>query len=248
MLSTKKIMFLTKFFKLYLKDRLSYFYSVFKLHWTKRYYEHRAKTPVLVPFIYKGLGQYRSIKPKQVVSEIQELYNILHSMKAKYVCEIGTYRGGTFYLWCQAAMSNAVLVAIDLARNSLDNAYSNKRIKFYNNFKKSRQQNLYFIQADSHNMQTPEQVHGLLQGKKLDFLFIDGDHSYEGVLRDFTLYLPLVRQGGIIAFHDILPRKDNQEVQVYKFWDEIKLQYRHHEIIADTGQFANFIGIGIIWL
>jgi len=43
-----------------------------------------------------------------------------------------------------------------------------------------------------------------LNGEPLDFLFIDGDHTYEGVKRDFEMYSPLVRNGGIIAFHDIV--------------------------------------------
>ena len=42
-------------------------------------------------------------------------------------------------------------------------------------------------------------------GKPLDFLFIDGDHAFKGVKSDFQLYSELVRPGGLIAFHDIIP-------------------------------------------
>ena len=34
----------------------------------------------------------------------------------------------------------------------------------------------------------------------LDLLFIDGDHSYEGVRQDYKMYSKLVRDGGLIAF------------------------------------------------
>jgi len=37
---------------------------------------------------------------------------------------------------------------------------------------------------------------------KLDFLFIDGDHTYPAVLQDFTDWTPLLKQGGILAIHD----------------------------------------------
>ena len=37
---------------------------------------------------------------------------------------------------------------------------------------------------------------------QLDFVFIDGDHSYEGVMRDLENYYPLVRSGGIVSGHD----------------------------------------------
>lgn len=36
----------------------------------------------------------------------------------------------------------------------------------------------------------------------LDFVFVDGDHSYEGCLADIRAWLPLVRDGGVIAGHD----------------------------------------------
>lgn len=40
--------------------------------------------------------------------------------------------------------------------------------------------------------------------RPIDFLFIDGDHSPEGVRYDWETFEPLVKVNGIIAFHDIL--------------------------------------------
>jgi len=39
-------------------------------------------------------------------------------------------------------------------------------------------------------------------GPKLDFLFVDGDHSYEGCAGDITSWLPHMKKGGIMAIHD----------------------------------------------
>ena len=36
----------------------------------------------------------------------------------------------------------------------------------------------------------------------LDFVYIDGDHSYEGCLEDIRLFYPKVRMGGLVAGHD----------------------------------------------
>jgi len=38
--------------------------------------------------------------------------------------------------------------------------------------------------------------------RPIAFLWIDGDHSYEGALRDTVLFAPWVVDGGIVAFHD----------------------------------------------
>lgn len=36
----------------------------------------------------------------------------------------------------------------------------------------------------------------------IDFLFIDGDHNYEAVLRDFDQWTPFIKKGGLLAMHD----------------------------------------------
>ena len=45
----------------------------------------------------------------------------------------------------------------------------------------------------------------ILKGQQIDFLFIDGDHSIEGVKSDYENFSPFVRSGGIVAFHDYDP-------------------------------------------
>lgn len=39
-------------------------------------------------------------------------------------------------------------------------------------------------------------------GRPVDFIFIDGDHSYEGVMADLRGWVPLMREGGLIVGHD----------------------------------------------
>ena len=46
-----------------------------------------------------------------------------------------------------------------------------------------------------------------------ELIFIDGDHTYEGVKQDIIHYLPLLAPGGIMIFHDYLPslNDDNRD-------------------------------------
>jgi hypothetical protein len=49
-----------------------------------------------------------------------------------------------------------------------------------------------------------------------DLLFIDAGHSQEDCALDEADYCPLVRTGGIVAFHDALPRAEFPEVGVWR--------------------------------
>ena len=62
---------------------------------------------------------------------------------------------------------------------------------------------------------------------------IDGDHTYEGVKQDFEMYSPLVRDGGLIGFHDVVESDENKSTDtlVYKFWQELPTQNRREKIV-----------------
>jgi hypothetical protein len=49
----------------------------------------------------------------------------------------------------------------------------------------------------------------ILQDIKIDVLFIDGDHSYKGVKKDFELYSQILSPNGIIILHDTDARYEN---------------------------------------
>ena len=60
------------------------------------------------------------------------------------------------------------------------------------------------------------------------------------------MYSSLVKEGGIIAFHDIAKYPHETTCDVNKFWNEIKKDYEFLEIIEDINQ--NWAGIGVIYL
>lgn len=107
-------------------------------------------------------------------------------------------------------------------------------------------QRVELLRADSHDPRTLERVRSLLRGRSVDFLFIDGDHSYEGVKRDYEMYSGLVKEGGIIAFHDIVRHPPETGCEVHRFWNEIKNRYKYIEIVRDWGQ--GWAGIGVLYV
>jgi Methyltransferase domain len=66
-------------------------------------------------------------------------------------------------------------------------------------------QRLVEIIGNSHFPEMLDQLRTALAGAAMNVLWIDGDYSYEGVSRDTEIYAPLVRAGGLLAFHDIHP-------------------------------------------
>jgi len=98
------------------------------------------------------------------------------------------------------------------------------------------------LQADSHNSHTISRVETLLAGRTLDLLFIDGDHTYEGVKMDFEKYSPLMSPGGVVGFHDIVPGPEASVGGVPRFWGEFKEKFPVTEIVADWTQGGYGIG------
>jgi predicted O-methyltransferase YrrM len=197
-----------------------------------------------IPFVYRGKGYFKTIEPRQNSAEIEALYQTVIDLAPMRVLEIGTARGGTLYLWSQAATSDATIVSVDLPGGQFGGAYPACRIPFYQAFKRPGQK-LYLLRKDSHQSNTVEEVSQLFNKNLIDFAFIDGDHTYEGVKADFLNYGPMVRPGGIIGFHDILPRSDLPSIQINRFWKEVREKYNTREIIGPD-ESGRKIGIGLI--
>lgn len=114
----------------------------------------------------------------------------------------------------------------------------------YKSFTKYTTQRIHLLRVNSHDPSTLRKVREILDNMPLDFLFIDGDHTYESVKKDFEMHSPLVRRGGIIAFHDIVEHPPETGCEVHRFWREIKNSYHHQEIVKDWNQ--GWAGIGVI--
>lgn len=184
-----------------------------------------------------------SIRPAQVKEEITELLRFLAKHKPKLILEIGTARGGTLFLFTRASSPDAMIISIDLPGGQFGSGYPEWRKPLYESFAIHKQKT-HLIRGDSHAPATLNMVNKILEEHKLDFLFIDGDHTYEGVKMDFETYSVLVRRGGIIAFHDICPHPPQTGCEVNKFWCETKDKYEHIEVVKDWKQ--GWAGIGVL--
>jgi predicted O-methyltransferase YrrM len=202
-----------------------------------------------VPFSFAPFGV--ELPCGQVRAEILGLLEAVAAERPRRLLEIGTAGGGTLFMLAMAADRDATIVSVDLPHGEFGGGYPLWRAPVYRRFGLPGQR-IELIRADSHGEAALARVEELLGGEQLDFLFVDGDHTYDGVRRDFELYSGLVRPGGLIAFHDIAPGRAAGEAaraagllggDVPRFWQELCERYPTTEL---TGSEIGFFGIGVV--
>jgi predicted O-methyltransferase YrrM len=162
------------------------------------------------------------------------------------LAEIGRGKGGTLAMLCRAASPDALIISLDLPGSVYSGAlpFLNKGAWRQRLLKAlaGPGQDLRVINGDSKSPATLELFEKELGGRRLDLLFIDGDHAFEGVRSDFERYSRFVKPGGIIAFHDIQPGLENLGVAVSRFWRETSLPGTRKEFIENRSQISYGIG------
>lgn len=195
---------------------------------------------VIRSYKFRGYGQYQLISPYQNPSELMQLTRIVRERRPQTIVEIGTDKGGTLYVWTQALPSAERFVSIDLPGGEFGGGYTEGRATFYESFS---EQPVTCLRKDSHKQRTKQSLLDTISRRDIDFLFIDGDHTYPGVKQDYHMYSDLMADNGIITFHDILPNPTAPRCNVDKFWDELKADQDTQEIIADDDQGGGAIGV-----
>jgi len=63
--------------------------------------------------------------------------------------------------------------------------------------------------------------------ESLAFVYVDGDHSFRGVMDDINVWYPKLRRGGVMAFHDYENENYGVRRAVQYFAEKTKLQVHH---------------------
>lgn len=197
-------------------------------------------------FAFRAYGI--SLRPLQSRWEFSRLLSQVAELRPGVMLEIGTANGGSLLAFARVCAPNAHILSVDLPGGAFGGGYPAWKIPVYKAFAATGQR-LDLLRGDSHSEETFERVRTRLNGRRLDFLFIDGDHRYEGVRSDFERYRTLVRPGGLIAFHDIAhPHPDSPPVNdpgdVPRFWTDVESEHETESIIDPYG--LGCFGIGLV--
>ena len=161
--------------------------------------------------------------------EANQLLLALASGDVRHVLEIGTHRGGSARLW-RDALSPDLVVTVDSGDGGVweGDASGIKRV----------------TGRRSQDPLTQELVRGILAGRRVDFLFIDGEHAHASVSADYRAYAPLVRRGGLIALHDVCAY-DAPDCGVALFWKSLEID---PSLITSVAHEEGRTGIGMVWV
>jgi predicted O-methyltransferase YrrM len=183
-----------------------------------------------------GGGGFLTIKTLQRPPEITRLAERVRALRPAIILEIGTARGGTLLIW--SSLASARVITCDLNDMHVQAPLFTRLAPVDSDCA------VTLLSGDSHSAVFKQRVAEALAGEKADFLFIDGDHTANGVTADYLDYREFVRPGGLIAFHDIVEKQPLPTNQVYQLWVRLKQVAEYEEIIEDPQQCG--FGIGII--
>jgi predicted O-methyltransferase YrrM len=141
----------------------------------------------------------------------QFIGSLIKMTQAKTVLEVGVFEGETAMKMIEALPIGGYYAGIDindyikhdLARNGVA---------------------VDFILGES--IQKIKQM----PAKHFDFIFIDGDHSWENILPEFKEVERVIAQGGIIAYHDTIHIPDVNKLMEYVS------HYKYHVITLNTSE------------
>ena len=168
--------------------------------------------------------------------ELDYLMAVYMDISPEYVLEIGSQDGGTLHQWIKCAKLGTTIVNVDILQDKPDDSiidtwqeWARDKVNLINIIEYS------YLALDRVKAELPY----------IDFLFIDGDHSYEGAKLDFLMYGPMVRPGGVIVFHDLITPPAQPHIQVGKLWREIQhAGFITQEIWAEED--PSWGGIGVV--
>jgi len=166
---------------------------------------------------------------------------LVDAVRPRSVVELGTHHGFSCFVFAEAVKR----LGLDADIHALDTWAGDDQAGFYG-------EEVYASVRAIVESDYPGRVH-LLRGwfadsrpaigdGTVDLLHIDGRHGYDDVREDFEEWITVVRDGGIVLFHDIEERENG--FGVWRLWEELAAE--HPSFAFTHGHGLGIIGVGAV--
>jgi hypothetical protein len=178
------------------------------------------------------LMQPKYLPPSSWTAHLPFAFWLIEEHKPKVFVELGTHAGTSYMGFCQAILENR----LDTKCFAVDTWQGDEHAGYYGD-------DLYNTLKQQHDIQyagfsqllrtTFDDALGYFEDGSVDLLHIDGLHTYEAVLHDFTTWLPKMSVRGVVIFHDTMVRERN--FGVWRLWQELSKTYPSFEFKHEHG-------------
>ena len=174
--------------------------------------------------------------------ELDSFKRLLRTHDVRAYLEIGAREGDTFHEVMLALEPGSRGIAVDLPGAKWGKSNSKHLLGRALKDLNARGYEVRAIVGDSHDEKIIAEVR---KHAPFDAVFIDADHSYSAVLRDWLAYGGLAP---LVAFHDIdgfgMHTKDGSPVEVPELWGELESRFESKRFVcAERG-----MGIGVLFV
>lgn len=181
----------------------------------------------------------------QEVREFEKLLDIFKKHGPTRVLEVGSYYGGTLWQWMNNMLPGNRVVSVDTGVPETDVRFPDMEAarQSWTAWAMETGIKLTAYRGNSHDEAIIKKVRRF---EPYDFIFVDAGISFADIQADFDNFFPMLRPGGLIAFHDIACA-DNNPAKIEKgtWWRQLvaKGEYKTTEILLGA---PGTWGIGII--
>ena len=125
-------------------------------------------------------------------SEFWRVIERIANINPRSILELGVCMGGSLYVFDHMLDKNGLLVGVDYEPTNVNWNYEDS------------ENEIHLVRGDTRDPKVYDKVKSVLNGRKVDVLFHDADHSHPTVKNDIELYGSLVRDGGLIVISDLV--------------------------------------------